>query len=201
MDSKPLALVSSYLDHLGGLLSRIDAGRCVAIGRELHRICREGGTVYVCGNGGSASTASHLACDISKNVTTTDRHRLRVISLTDNMAHFSAIANDLDYSEVFAEQMRNILTPRDGVIAISASGNSPNVVKAAEFARKLGCPVIAFTGFSGGRLRGLATSVLHVDSPEYGPVEDLHLVFNHLLVVILRELVAGEEAGAGTAAR
>ncbi|MDH4408525.1 MAG: SIS domain-containing protein [Verrucomicrobiales bacterium] len=196
MDTKSLELVASYLDHLSALLGRIDAAQCVAIGRELHRTCREGGTVYVCGNGGSASTASHLACDVSKNVTTTDRHRLRVISLTDNMAHFSAIANDLDYSEVFAEQMRNILTPRDAVIAISASGNSPNVVKAAEFARNLGCPVIAFTGFSGGRLRELASSSLHVESREYGPVEDLHLVFNHLLVIILRELVASEAAEA-----
>lgn len=194
MDPKLLEIVSNYLGHLGHLLAQVDARQCVAIGGELHRICREGGTVYVCGNGGSASTASHLACDISKNVTTTDCHRLRVISLTDNMAHFSAIANDLDYSEVFAEQMRNILTPRDAVIAISASGNSPNVVKAAEFARNMGCPVIGFTGFSGGRLRELATACLHVDSREYGPVEDLHLVFNHLLVIILRELVAGEEA-------
>lgn len=196
MNSKPYELVSNYLGHVTELLSRVDAEQCIAIGRELHRTCREGGTVYVCGNGGSASTASHLACDISKNVTTTDSHRLRVISLTDNMAHFSAIANDLDYSEVFAEQMRNILTPRDAVIAISASGNSPNVVKAAEFARAMGCPVIAFTGFSGGRLRELASSTLHVESREYGPIEDLHLVFNHLLVIVLRELVA-EEAGEG----
>ena len=196
MDSKPLKLVSSYLEHLVSLLSEIDAGQCVSVGEQLRSICQKGGTVYVCGNGGSASTASHLACDISKNVTTTDSHRLRVVSLTDNVAHFSAIANDLDYSEVFSEQMRNILTPRDAVIAISASGNSPNVVKAAEFALNLGCPVIAFTGFTGGRLRELATTGLHVGSEEYGPVEDLHLVFNHLLVVILRELVGGEaEAG------
>lgn len=183
------SIVSSYLSELSRLIDSIEETEVIAIARSLRETCQKGGTVYVCGNGGSASTASHVACDLSKNVATTDHHRLRVLSLSDNLSHFSAIANDLDYSEVFVEQLRNLMTPNDALLAISASGNSPNVVKAATFAKELGATVIAFTGFEGGALRDTAPLGLHVASNEYGPVEDLHLVFNHLLVVILRQMI------------
>jgi D-sedoheptulose 7-phosphate isomerase len=186
----PSSLVSHYLDEVVSLLQSVEQSAVVEVAEVLRRICRSGGTVFVCGNGGSASTASHMACDLSKNVVTTDHGRLRVVSLNDNLAHFSAIANDLDYSEVFVEQLRNLMTDRDALLAISASGNSPNVVKAARFVRDLGAPVVGFTGFNGGELGKLASPVLHVPSDNYGPVEDLHLVFNHLLVVVLRALLS-----------
>lgn len=188
----PETATRDYLSQLKKLVEAVDTAEIVRVAEELKDVCVNGGTVFVCGNGGSASTASHMACDVSKNVTTADHHRLRVVSLTDNLAHFSAIANDLDYGQVFVEQLRNLMTPKDALVAISASGNSPNVVNAARFAVDLGAPVIAMTGFAGGELRDLGTSSLHVDCPEYGQVEDLHLVFNHLLVVALRVIVGQE---------
>ncbi|MDF1852673.1 MAG: SIS domain-containing protein [Verrucomicrobiales bacterium] len=185
----PETAISRYLDLLQDLIRSIDPSDIAHVAETLQEVCRNGGTVWVCGNGGSASTASHMACDLSKNTTDTDSQRLRVVSLTDNVAHFSAIANDLDYDHVFSEQLRNVMKSGDALVAISASGNSPNVVEAARYARSLETPVISLTGFSGGDLRGLATNQLHVDCSEYGQVEDLHLIFNHLLVVVLRTLL------------
>lgn len=181
---------ANYLSCLGKLVGEVDLESIERVATLFLEVSGRGGTVFICGNGGSASTASHMACDLSKNVCTGKDGRLRVISLTDNLAHFSAIANDLDYSDVFVEPLRNLLKPGDAVLAISASGNSPNVVKAARFARETGATVVAFTGFGGGELLRLGHEVLHVPCDEYGPVEDLHLVFNHLLVVALRERIS-----------
>ena len=185
----PKEATSDYLIALQKLAAMVSTDEIVSVSKILLGVCRAGGTVFVCGNGGSASTASHMAADLSKNVTDSAHNRLRVISLTDNMAHFSAIANDLDYSQVFVDQLRNLLTPRDALVAISASGNSPNVLNAALFAREHNVPVIALTGFTGGKLRELGTSSLHVESDDYGLVEDLHLVINHLLVKALRLMI------------
>ncbi len=185
----PQLCISQYLERVKALIESIDEEAVLALAETLKTVCESGGTVFICGNGGSASSASHMACDLSKNVVDAQHHRLRVVSLADNVAHFSAIANDLDYSDVFVEQLRNLMTSKDALLAISASGNSPNVIKAAQFARELGSPVIGFTGFSGGQLRELASSGFHVDCEEYGPVEDLHLICNHLLVVTLRRMM------------
>lgn len=183
-----------YLSSLNQLLLEIDAEKCDHIAEVLYQACVDGRSIYVCGNGGSASTASHMACDISKNVSAPGIQRPKVVSLADNLAHFSAIANDLDYSMVFVEQLKNLMRHGDILIAISASGNSPNVVKAAKYARELDCDVITLTGFTGGELRGLSTAAFHVDCTEYGPVEDLHLVFNHIMVVVLREMLSKDQA-------
>lgn len=194
---EPTASLSQYLDQLKTVVDDIDPETVFEVAETLYRTYREGGTVFVCGNGGSASTASHMACDLSKNVTPAAQGRPRVVSLTDNMAHFSAIANDISYDDVFLEQLRNLMTGRDALVVISASGNSPNVVKAAEFALKLNAPVVAMTGFSGGKLASLSTFQLHVDCQDYGPVEDVHLVFNHLLVAALRSITARETTAPG----
>ena len=186
----PETEISNYLSLLKSTLDAIQPEEVISVAHTLREVCKSGGTVWVCGNGGSASTASHMACDLSKNVTTATDRRLRVVSLTDNMAHFSAIANDLDYDQVFVEQLRNVMTSKDALVTISASGNSPNVVNAARFAIEQGIPVVGMTGFSGGELRNLASCSLHVDCDDYGPVEDLHLVLNHLLVVSLRLIVS-----------
>lgn len=186
----PETEINRYLALLTSTLEAIQPQEVIAVAHTLRQVCQSGGTVWVCGNGGSASTASHMACDLSKNVTNATDRRLRVVSLTDNMAHFSAIANDLDYAQVFVEQLRNVMTPKDALVAISASGNSPNVVNAARFAIEQGVPVVGMTGFSGGDLRTLSSHSLHVNCDDYGPVEDLHLVLNHLLVVSLRLIVS-----------
>ena len=142
---------------------------------------RKGGTIFVAGNGGSASTASHFACDLGKGTAVEGKPRLRVISMADNLSLLTAWANDVSYEAIFVDQLKNLMRPGDLLIAISASGNSPNVLRAAEYARQLGCKVIGLTGFGGGKLAKLADIAIVVESDRYGPVEDIHLVLDHIM--------------------
>jgi len=144
-------------------------------------------TVFTCGNGGSATTASHMAADLGKNSAMPGKQRLRVIGLADNMSWFSALGNDLGSENVFVEQLANFMEPGDLLIAISASGNSPNVVKAAEYARANGGKVIGLVGFKGGKLKEIADIAVHSEIEDYGPVEDCHLMLDHIFVEALRE--------------
>ncbi len=143
--------------------------------------------VYVFGNGGSASTASHFACDLSKATIIAGRPRLRVTSLTDNVALLTAWANDTLYERVFAEQLANLLNPGDVVIAISASGNSANVLAAVEEARERGAVTVGLVGFTGGRLQEAVDLAVHVPSDSYGVVEDCHLVLEHAITESTRK--------------
>ena len=141
--------------------------------------------IFIMGNGGSASTASHMACDFSKgtikNVYDYKEKRFKVISLTDNIATITAYSNDICYEHIFLQQLRNLLQPKDIVIAISASGNSPNIILAAEYAKNLEAKVIGLTGFDGGKLLKIADCALHIPVNNYGMAEDCHLILNHLL--------------------
>lgn len=148
----------------------------------LQQARRKGSQVFILGNGGSASTASHFACDLAKNTRQEGLPHFRVIALTDNMAMFSALANDEGYENVFSEQLASLVRPGDIVIAISASGNSKNVIKAAEAAHRYNATVIGFTGFDGGCLRQLADIHIHVNSNIIEHVEDIHLILEHLIV-------------------
>ena len=150
---------------------------------------RKGSQVFILGNGGSASTASHFACDLSKNTRQDGLPHFRVIGLTDNMAMFSALANDEGYENVFSEQLASLVRPGDIVIAISASGNSKNVINAAEAAHQYEAIVVGFTGFDGGRLRQLANINIHVNSNIIEHIEDIHLMLEHLIVKTIKEQV------------
>jgi D-sedoheptulose 7-phosphate isomerase len=149
----------------------------------------KGSQVFILGNGGSASTASHFACDLAKNTRHEGLPHFRVIGLTDNMALFSALANDEGYENVFSEQLSNLIRPGDIVIAISASGNSKNVIKAVEAAHRLEATVIGFTGFDGGCLGQLANINIHVNSNIIEHVEDIHLMLEHLIVKTIKDQV------------
>jgi D-sedoheptulose 7-phosphate isomerase len=174
---------TDYLDRLRNLLGQIDFGMLEDIAGEIVRAYQEDRTVYVAGNGGSASTATHMSCDLSKGTVSPIHRRLRVTSLNDNMAWFSAIANDVAYEG-------------DVLIAISASGNSPNVVKATEFALSLQARTIALVGFQGGKLKEIADLVFHLQGDDYGTVEDAHLILNHMLVEYMREFIKAQESAA-----
>ena len=144
-----MSIVKEYKEELQRCLGGIrqeDIDECAQVLQEAW-LSRK--TIFVCGNGGSASTASHVACDLNKGAAVEGARSLKVIGLADNMAHFSALANDSAYSEVFLEQLKNWMEPGDVLIGISASGNSPNCVKAFEFARELGCPTMGWLGFTG----------------------------------------------------
>jgi D-sedoheptulose 7-phosphate isomerase len=139
-----------------------------------------GSTIYICGNGGSWGTGNHMVNDLAKGSSVDGKKRLRVIGLGDNTSLLTAYANDCGYDTVFVEPMKNLWRAGDVLIAISASGNSPNVVKAAEYARAHGGQVIGLVGFSGGKLKELSNFPIHFKSNNYGSVEDAQLMFSHL---------------------
>ena len=146
--------------------------------------------VFVLGNGGSASTASHFACDLGKNVLGPGRPRFKVVALTDNVPLLTAWANDTAYDRVFAEQLENLVEPDDVVVAISGSGNSPNVLRAIELARDRGAITVGLTGFRGGRLKPLCDVSVVVPSERMDQIEDAHMALQHLVCHVLRELLS-----------
>ncbi len=148
--------------------------------------------VFIMGNGGSASTASHMVCDLAKQTVIPGRPRFRVIALTDNMALFSAYANDNGYENVFAEQLASFVRKGDIVIGISGSGNSLNVLKAIELAKKVGAVTIGWTGFDGGKLAQIVDLSLNVPNYCMEQVEDIHLMLEHLMVTALRRAILAD---------
>lgn len=180
----------SYVQKLGQLLDKLDTEALAQIIDQIERVRAEGRTIYIIGNGGSSATASHMAEDLAFGTRLREGARVRALSLTDNQPFITAVANDLGFEHVFEEQLRNMLQLGDVVVAISASGNSPNVVKAIEFANSHGAVSIGLVGFDGGRLREISQIVLHVptDHGEYGPVEDIHLILDHIITGYLIEM-------------
>lgn len=171
-----------YLRRLADILDALDLDEIARAEHAMWTAREEGRRIFFIGNGGSAATASHFANDVGVG-TRNAGAPFRALSLTDNVAVLTAIANDFGYENVFVEQLRVHLEPGDLVVAISASGNSPNVVKAIDFANERGNLTIGLTGFDGGELRRKARISIHVPSErgEYGPVEDVHMILDHLM--------------------
>ena len=140
-----------------------------------------GRRIFVCGNGGSASTASHFACDIVKGASYNRQSRFRIIALTDQIPTITAYANDVSYDAVFVEQLKNFAEPGDLLMGISGSGNSPNVLRAIEYANSIGCRTIALTGRDGGKLGPVAQLNIHVPVPHMGRIEDAHFIVCHMI--------------------
>ncbi len=159
------------------------------IAGELHACYERGGTVFVLGNGGSAATASHFACDLAKGTRAGGGPTFRVLSLTDNVPMLTAWANDVDYDCALAEQLASFIRPEDLVVAISASGNSPNVLNAVEKAREAGAVTVGLTGKGGGRLTNLVHLALRVPSDSIEQVEDVHVIVTHSVCVALRNRI------------
>lgn len=176
-----------YRDHEIARWYELDLDVIAKIAAAVEKAERTGNQIFVIGNGGSAATASHIATDWSKTAQRNGKRLLRCMSLTDNVPFMTAIANDLGYDQVFARQLENYLRRGDVVVLISGSGNSANVVKAAKFARKSGAVTIGMTGFSGGKLRRLVDICLHVDSDQYGVIEDLHMAAGSILAFYLKQ--------------
>lgn len=185
-DARLSAFVIDYVDRLRAALEQIPVARVEVMGDILYRAYQHNKQVFIIGNGGSAATASHMACDLGKNTIAHNRPRFRVMSLNDNMPLLSALANDVGYEHVFAEQLRNLIHPGDVLISISGSGNSPNVLRAMEYARSRAATNIALLGFDGGRAMKLADEYMLVPIRDYGIVEDLHMVLDHILTEYFR---------------
>lgn len=149
---------------------------------EIFRRAREEGRrIFVCGNGGSAATASHFVCDMVKGASHGRASRFRILALTDSLPTITAYSNDVGYECVFVEQLKNFAEPGDVVMAISGSGNSPNVLRAVEYGNALGCRTIALTGRNGGKLGPLAQLNLQVSHPHMGRIEDAHMMVAHMI--------------------
>ena len=149
--------------------------------------------IFVAGNGGSAGTANHFTCDFGKNAVKSESDRPKIISLSSNIEVLTALGNDFSYSDVFTEQLKNLMSDNDLIILISASGNSPNVVTAAEYVKSRGGTVIGFTGFSGGRLKDLSDISIHIPCDSYEKVEDLHMIITHMIVCVFKEMNLGDK--------
>ena len=147
------------------------------------------GTIYICGNGGSASTASHFQNDFNKGISEYIDNKFRFYCLNDNVATLMAIANDIGYEEVFRFQITNKITDKDLFIGISGSGNSKNVLNAAEYAKEKGAKVVGITGYTGGKLKELADYRMHVDECDMQIDEDLHMTFDHMMMKIFYNLL------------
>jgi len=180
--------IQNYLSTLHQTIDLLPQNLIVEVIGVLHNARMQGSQVFIMGNGGSASTASHFVCDLAKNTRHDDLPHFRVIGLTDNMAIFSAYANDEGYASVFSQQLANLIRPNDVVIGISASGNSQNVLNAIEEARKHeGVTAIGFTGFDGGRLGQMVHVNIHVKSNIIEHVEDIHLMLEHMIVKTIKD--------------
>jgi D-sedoheptulose 7-phosphate isomerase len=166
-----------------GALSREPLEQVVDI---LEGVRQRGGTVWVAGNGGSAAISDHLVCDATKGTYVPGGGPLRSVSLSSNGPMLTALANDIEYAEVFRQQLEYYLRPEDAVLVISSSGNSPNVVAACEYAREKGVPTIAFVGFDGGKLRSLADVAIWVPVRNYGICEDAHQAVMHCITQYMR---------------
>jgi D-sedoheptulose 7-phosphate isomerase len=187
--------VDKYLEDLRLCLSRLPVDEILRVIETLHAARFAGRQVFVIGNGGSAATASHFACDLGKGTSRPGLPRFRVIALTDNMATFSAYANDVGYECVFVEQLANLLRPGDVVVGISGSGNSTNVLRALEYARHHAAMTIGFTGFDGGLIKDCVDLCVIVPSYCMEQVEDVHLILEHLVCTVLRQIAASGTPG------
>jgi D-sedoheptulose 7-phosphate isomerase len=152
--------------------------------------------IFVFGNGGSAATASHFACDLGKGTIQPNKRRLRVISLCDQIPMMTAWANDADYSDIFVEQLRNLMNHGDLVIGISSSGNSPNVLKALQYARERGATTMALSGFRGGKVKDIVDECLVVPSTSVQIIEDIHLILGHIIFLQVCGKIKDEPAEA-----
>lgn len=146
---------------------------------------KKGNNVYVFGNGGSAATASHMENDFNKGISEKLDKKYRFQCINANMATITAIANDNGYEHIFEQQLENKIDKEDIIVAISGSGNSKNVINAVKYAKKQGCKVIGMTGYSGGELKKLSDISLHVPLDNMQITEDIHIIFNHLMMYIL----------------
>jgi D-sedoheptulose 7-phosphate isomerase len=186
----PVAFADEYLNYVQRVLAVIDRAD---VGRFIHTLlaARErGATVFFVGNGGSAATASHFANDLAYG---TNEYELpfRVLSLTDNVPVLTALGNDYGYEEIFVRQLKVLGRTGDVLVAISASGNSPNLLRAMEHAKGAGIRTVALTAFDGGKMKPLADEGIHIptEPKEYGPAEDAHMVLDHLVGAYLMRLV------------
>ncbi len=184
--------IAQYIRELEEILDSVQIDKLENIVELIYDAYKKNKQVFIFGNGGSASTASHFACDLSKGTILEGKPRLKAMSLNDNMALITAISNDLDYTEVFREQLKNMINEGDVVMGITASGNSDNILKAMEYARKHSANTVGIIGFGGGKLKDVVDKHIIISNNDYGQVEGFHVVLAHLISLCFKEKIKNE---------
>lgn len=179
--------MNAYCQELSDELFKLDAVEFEKAIQVLLDVYKRDGQVFVAGNGGSAGTCNHFTCDFSKNAIPYDKRRFRVVSVCDNVEKITAYGNDFCFEEIFRFQLGNLMRPGDALIVVSASGNSPDLVRACEYARQIGGKIIALSGFGGGKICDGADAVLKTDMRSYERIEDLHSAIMHMFVCWFKE--------------
>ncbi|WP_026657551.1 D-sedoheptulose-7-phosphate isomerase [Butyrivibrio sp. AC2005] len=182
-------LIKEYFDREIKVIKNLDYDEITEAVDAIKDAYEREAVIYIFGNGGSAATASHFVGDFNKGISEPLDKKFRLVCLNDNMASVLAIANDISYDEIFRFQLRGRLKSEDLVIAISGSGNSRNVVHAAEFAKEVGAKVIGLTGYSGGKLIALADYHMHVNIEDMQITEDIHMAFDHMMYFVLKKVL------------
>jgi D-sedoheptulose 7-phosphate isomerase len=192
----PVAFAGAYISYLQSVLQRVNSSEVGSLIETLLGARKRGATIFFIGNGGSAATASHFANDLSVGTNHYDPP-FRAVSLTDNVPIITAIGNDFGYEEIFVRQLQILGRKGDVLIGISASGNSPNLIKAFDYAKSAGIRTVAITAFDGGKMKGLAEQGIHIPTgpKEYGPAEDAHMVLDHLIGAYLMRYVKHAQVG------
>lgn len=179
--------IRKYLDEVRAVLGSVPQADIRDVVDVLLSARAVGSTIFTLGNGGSAATASHFACDLAKGTAVPDQPRFRVVALTDNIPLLTAWSNDVAYQDAFAEPLVGLMTRGDVVVAFSGSGNSPNVLRAVRVAQQMGGISIGFSGFDGGQLSTLVDIPVVVPCSCMEQIEDVHLTLCHLICTVLRE--------------
>jgi len=182
-----LETIKDYISQVTDTLSKLPVDQIAGVVEALGEARDRGSRIFIFGNGGSAATASHFACDLDKGAIHRGKPRFKAFALTDNVPLLSAWANDTDYGNIFSEQLESFVEANDIAIAISGSGNSPNVLNGVKTATAKGATTIGFIGFDGGRLRDLVDIALVVPSHNMEQVEDIHLLLEHMITTCLRK--------------
>ena len=191
---------TKYLGELKGLIDQLPLAQLKQAADILFHAYHNDRSIFLFGNGGSAALASHLATDLAKGThfpgpsSMKNVRRMRVLSLTDNVPLMTAWSNDLEYEQVFAGQLENFVRARDVAFGISGSGNSPNVLRALELARRSGATTVGFAGFGGGLMKPLLDCAVVVDSQNMQQVEDAHVILSHLLFLDLKARIEATAA-------
>ena len=179
--------IRTYLDNLHAAIQELPIADIEIVVDVIYQAYRRGNQIFIMGNGGSAATSSHFACDLGKGTVAPGKGRFRVMSLNDNVPLMTAYANDFGYDHIFAEQLENLVQPDDVVIMLTASGNSPNILRAADCAKQHDAITIGLIGFGGGKLKDMVDHHITISSRDYGNVEDIHLILEHSISAYFRE--------------
>jgi D-sedoheptulose 7-phosphate isomerase len=185
-------ILQNYLNGLQLCISEISNQDIEGVADILFEAYRHNRQVFIFGNGGSAATASHIVCDLRKGTALPDRRRLKVTSLTDSVPLFTAVANDINYESVFVEQLISQVAQGDVAIGISCSGNSPNVLKAIQYAKEHGATTIGFTACGGGKLKNITDKSIDLSTRDFGQAEDIHLSLGHIISYMIKAKMKSE---------